>query len=88
MIAMIPANYLSGVETIGAVRSGERTVAQVIKDHEVRYVANQDTLKAWAAVGHKKAIDELEESGGDRPLTGMVIGVKDIICRSESRRAS
>lgn len=81
---MLPANFLTATSTIAAVKSGERDLVDVIKDHQDRYENRDEVLKAWVNVRHGDALREARQSdnGDGSQLRGMTVGVKDIICTS------
>ena len=88
-ITMLPANVLTGAQTIASLAAGERTMAEIIDDHNERYAERDEILRAWASFRHDKAISEAmfhssahddgRERTPDRALAGLMVGVKDLI---------
>lgn len=76
---MLPSNFLTGKQTIALVRSGEVSLAQVIQDHQDRHQERGHLFNAWVTVRHQQCIQDAEASPVMKPLTGMILGVKDII---------
>jgi len=70
---MALSNFLTGHEAIASVAAAEITLHQVLQDHKDRYEQKNDQVKAWACVDMTK----IPPSIG--PLTGVVIGIKDIM---------
>jgi len=70
---MMTINYLTATETQALLSDRETTIIQILKDHRIRYQQRDDEVKAWACVDMTK----IPPSIG--PLTGVVIGIKDIM---------
>jgi Asp-tRNA(Asn)/Glu-tRNA(Gln) amidotransferase A subunit family amidase len=85
LFTMIPSNFITGQQAIELVRSGHLTLSQVIKDHQDRYSERGALLKAWAMVNHEACIREAQGENTSKPLTGMTVGVKDIVGKLFSR---
>jgi Asp-tRNA(Asn)/Glu-tRNA(Gln) amidotransferase A subunit family amidase len=66
-------NYLTATETQALLSDGKSTINQILKDHKIRYQQRNEEVKAWASVDMTK----IPISRG--PLTGVVIGIKDIM---------
>jgi Asp-tRNA(Asn)/Glu-tRNA(Gln) amidotransferase A subunit family amidase len=66
-------NYLTATETQALLSDGKSTIDQILKDHKIRYQQRNDEVKAWACV------DMTKKPISRGPLTGVVIGIKDIM---------
>ena len=76
---MIPSNFITGKQAIDLVKSGQLTLEQVIRDHQARYLERGALFNAWVAANHEACIRNAEATSTDKPLVGMIVGVKDII---------
>lgn len=82
---MIPSNFITGKQAIELVKSDQITLAQVIQDHQARYLEPGALFNAWVSVNHEDCIQgaaAAEAVSPAKPLTGMIVGVKDIIGES------
>lgn len=70
---MIPSNYLAAIETQAPLSERRTTIQKTSKDHRTRYEQRNDQVKAWACVDMTK----IPSSTG--VLTGVIIGIKDIM---------
>lgn len=71
---MVASNYLTALETKALLIEGRTTIDQILKDHQDRYNERDKQVNAWVCVDHAKG-SHIQ----DRPLRGMVIGIKDSI---------
>jgi len=81
-----PPSPRTAIATASAIRSGESTSEQVVRDCLDRIVEGEDVLRAWVHLDAEHALAQArardaEPSRG--PLHGVPIGVKDLIDTSD-----
>lgn len=84
MCSMVASNYLTAMETLDLIRSGNLSVRQVAQDHISRFQQRDETVHAWAHFDPERILREAERLDAvprDQrgPLHGVTIGIKDMM---------
>ena len=86
MTGLMPTSDWTAIDIRDAIRSGETSAVEVCRTHLDRVATHDGAWNAMtavfrdAALEHAAALDRLGDDGTDRPLLGVPVTVKDVIC--------